>query len=492
MAGIDNNTLLYLRGDSFEDLSYNNIDIINNGVNIVDVEDEKFLNFTGGYLKLTLPHTSEDYTIEFDMVFIGDTGYNQFGMTDFNGANSLIDVDGDGDDILRVMGLQTTYVPKKHSNILVHIAGVKKDGIGYVYIDGKLSTQSESPRNLFFNILFGSHPSNYELHKFNANLKNLMISNIARYTEDFTPPTRPYNSITINKTNQTDTNIEFNIEKLGQETINKVEVLVNGTVSETYTDNYDNINYLIDTELCVIGNNDITIRVTFDDTYTEELSLNHKVTVDELPLETPLLDAVERVKLLTKSKQNEKTMLSSILTSKSVEVLEEDKMSDLIGKVDLLGEYDDGKLYLYKDGDECIDLTGGWLKGGYTRGTGTLTKEDDCMELYTNTSANQTVTVLTKNKVNLTGYSKIAYDLTLTASPDAEWSNVGVTDSVSSTSNNPISSTAFEEGKKYINEDITIFCDISNINSNKYVFVCNNTGVNTTATFKIKNIWLEK
>lgn len=169
------------------------------------------------------------------------------------------------------------------------------------------------------------------------------------------------NVLTINS--HEDSKITFSANDLGLVTINKIDVLVNGIVSQTYTDNYSNLSYTVDKSLYCIGNNNIEIRVTYSqgDDVTETVSeyLTYKYDVSQLPLETPLINTVKRVKLLTKSKQYEKDILSSILTSKNVEVSEEDKMSDLIGKVDLLGEYCP-PLYLYKEGDKCNDITGGW------------------------------------------------------------------------------------------------------------------------------------
>ena len=53
-------------------------------------------------------------------------------------------------------------------------------------------------------------------------------------------------------------------------------------------------------------------------------------------------------------------ILKAKLISKNVEVSDnENRLSVLIDKVDSLGNYDDGKLWLYKDGNEFTDITGG-------------------------------------------------------------------------------------------------------------------------------------
>ena len=114
--------------------------------------------------------------------------------------------------------------------------------------------------------------------------------------------------------------------------------------------------------------------------------------------------------------------LSSILTSKNVEVTEEDKLSNLIGKVDLLGDVPPPPLYLYKEGDECSDVTGGWEFGymynsayGITE-TPTMKKNTDNIYMQQNqgsTSMGQRTHVITNNKIDVTNYSKLKIVLTI-------------------------------------------------------------------------------
>ncbi|MGM9977825.1 MAG: hypothetical protein ACI33J_03405 [Clostridium sp.] len=68
--------------------------------------------------------------------------------------------------------------------------------------------------------------------------------------------------------------------------------------------------------------------------------------------------------------------------------------------------------YLYKNGDECTSITGGWIKGGYNRGTnGTITKEENCMVLFCpQNNKKNTITISTNNRINLKN-KKIYIDL---------------------------------------------------------------------------------
>ena len=497
MAGIDNNTLFYLRGDSLKDLSPNNISIVNQGTTIVD----NSINLDSGYFTCNTGfkdiNTTKYWTIEWWEYSTGASVGGSFlcnkPFTAGDGGGVIVGYYSNNGFYLGSTaggwnGFDRTSIKDKVLNIWVHWALVRNGDNFVMYKNGVKywnGTSSILPY-AWDNNRFGIgmwYASGGIRFGYKANIKNFRISNIARYTEDFTPPTRPYNSITINKTNQTDTNIEFNIEKLGQETINKVEVLVNGTVSETYSDNYDSINYLIDTELCSIGNNKITIRVTFDDVYTEELSLTHTYTVDELPLETPLLDTVKRVKLLTKSKQYEKNMLSSILTSKNVEVTEEDKMSDLIGKVDLLGEYDDPILWLYKDGIENVvfEILGSGI---------TIDKFH-----FTGSGVYASKKVST-NTIDLTSYKtlKVEYGNCTTTKGTSYYPVIGfgVATTKQTGDNHLTSKTASSSSYPFSNSNSISSLDISNINGLYYIDIYVNSYAGATLDININKIWLEK
>lgn len=507
MAGIDNNTLLYLRGDSFNDLSPNKIDVVNSGVAISNEgafkkcfsfsNSSTFMYFTSNLFNFG----TNDFTIEF-FAYLNDThSYHPLFMSGTSGTReelakcSIYENRIDYAGTLGTSGTNPISGLSNYGSRWIHVAMVRNNDNLKIYLNGESTgdgkTQSYNLQNTRYSI--GKdlwHPNNY----FNGKMYNIRISNVARYTKDFTPPTQPFNSLNINVSNQTDTNIEFNIEKLGQETINKVEVLVNGTVSETYTNNYDNINYLIDKELCSIGDNNITIRVTFDDIYTEELSLTHKVIVDELPLETPLLDTVERVKLLTKSKQNEKTMLSNILTSKNVEVSEEDKMSDLIGKVDLLGDATPPQLYLYKEGDECVDITGGWQ---YYNASSTVTKNGSYMDvkILGSSTVDGCSRFSTVNAIDLTPYSNlyIEYNNVGTVPSSMRPMLLQIRNSKSNANTDIVAEVNGGDAGTTTSNKTIISLNISSIN--KSVYIVDTNGPNSGGQSRIDRIykiWLEK
>lgn len=98
--------------------------------------------------------------------------------------------------------------------------------------------------------------------------------------------------------------------------------------------------------------------------------------------------------------------LSNILTSKNVEVSEEDKMSDLIGKVDLFDEYDPLILYLYKEGDECVGTTGLWKFLSASNFKGSNQKLSDRVRCTVTIGSYTDTMFITNNKIDLSKYSK--------------------------------------------------------------------------------------
>lgn len=84
--------------------------------------------------------------------------------------------------------------------------------------------------------------------------------------------------------------------------------------------------------------------------------------------------------------------------------------------VDVITEYEieiTKKLYLYRDGDECVDVTGGWT--GVSANQVYAYKRDTYMEISTS-SSNGEALLETNNIINLTRYSTlhILYDRTQT------------------------------------------------------------------------------
>lgn len=136
-------------------------------------------------------------------------------------------------------------------------------------------------------------------------------------------------------------------------------------------------------------------------------------------------------------------------------------------------------LWLYKPGDQCVDVTGGWeqyQQSGLDRGT--VRFEDD--GIYTATTTGQTADIATKNPIDLTGIStlKITLDAFEHNSSSLADGYIGVVAS------KPPTMT----GNSYTKfRGTTAELDVSALNGEYYVYY--STGYIVTST--VKNINLE-
>ena len=420
MAGIDNNTLLYLKGDSLTDLSLNNNSITNNSVTVLeDASIGKYLDFNGSNSYLILNNInlfnfgSGDFTIEFYTKF----PYSYMENHHILGKRASASSDhsytvnfGPSSMNFETTGIKLECTMSKFNiNSWQHIAFVRNNNTMYMYLDGKV-VDSKSINGSIHNSsqplkigAVNSSPGGF----FKGCIYNLRISNVSRYTKDFTPPTQPFNTIDIDVTNQTKDKIDFNISKLGQEVVNKVELLVNNQASKTYTSIGD-LTYNIPNNTLAYGEK-VIIRVTFDNDYTEEKEFNYEYKIDNLTTSSSLKELIDRQELLTNSIEVQKNTLKSILESKNVEVSEEeDKLSILIQKVDELSE--SPIKWIYKDGVEKVEITS--FTSGHSDYTYLpITKKEGYIDLSITNRANTFVHLSTKDKIDLTNYSKLKFEI---------------------------------------------------------------------------------
>lgn len=292
--------------------------------------------------------------------------------------------------------------------------------------------------------------------------------------------------------NQTFNDINFSVTCDG--VINKVEVLQNNIVKETYTDSFDNLTYNIDSSLGAIGNNKITIRVTYDDNYIEEEVLTHTVIADNLPTSSSLKDVIDRQELLNSTIEVQKNNLKNILVSKNVEVTEEDKFSDLIGKIN---ELEAKKVYLYKRGDYCEDLTGGYGDYIYDKTRySEFKKNADNMEKYIHIASSSGTYLYnyTLNKIDLTKYSKCKALVSVrNVGHRACQLRLGVYNSIPSGNDNGVASD--NVGKLVSNgvlydAEYNLEVDISNL-SGSYIIADALLNINSSSSMYTHEIWLE-
>ena len=282
MAGIDNNTVLYLRGDSFSDLSPNNHSITNNGATISNsgklgkAYSVKNSKFTVSSLNLGQYFTIESYVYLDSSISSHNTRAllnTSNGTTDngnlllwfyYTGSKHSIELHI-GDHIN--WGTNVIHAISPSFDKWIHIAITRSGSKFTLFIDGiNVGTTSYNMSN-FTHVIFGDIFNATERRYLNGKIENIMISDNVKYTQNFTPPTKPFNSININVTNKDFTKADFNISKLGQETINKVEIVQKDEVKETYIDSFDNLTFNH-------GGKNFKIVVTYDDNYTEEQEIH--------------------------------------------------------------------------------------------------------------------------------------------------------------------------------------------------------------------------
>ena len=281
MAGIDKNTLFCLTGESFNDSSYNNINITSTGLTEANIEDEeiegqtiKCINFntTNGYLTFTLDDSffKEAWTIDWwekdSSTYPGLSGLftnmvassgNYFGIGKYTtGKRTFVNMAENGSYFM-----SNQPIGDDMSDVWVHKA-IVFDGLSTykIYVEGKLyatisnTKKAYSGKNTFQ--MGRWRTEKYALHR---KIYNFRVSSCARYTEEFTP----------------------SIEK-----------------------------------------------------YTEEVK-NH-IVIDALLEDATLIDISNKVKELKDFNIYLKEILATQLVKKGVEVSETDKIQDLVEKISLI------------------------------------------------------------------------------------------------------------------------------------------------------------
>ena len=307
------------------------------------------------------------------------------------------------------------------------------------------------------------------------------------------------NVISINSQNTSSVNFSCNtFDNLI--TITKAEVYINNQLSKSYTSNFDNLTYNIDNSLISIGDNKISIKVTYtqgDEIFeTVEEVLTHTNTVNNLPTSSSLKELIDKQELINEGLGYQIDLFRNKLISKNVEVSEdENRLSVLIDKVDSLGNYDNGKLWLYKDGDECTNITGGWddlllrNQGGTitrTRTNGALSVTANINVLYPTSGG-----FATKNIINLQEYNKLYFMYSHSRNTENYTSHhILGTIKDKSTNNNEQTDKFSARITAKKGDNIIDYIDISNISSSAIAFVTGHNQTNSNIT--VYRVWLEK
>ena len=235
----------------------------------------------------------------------------------------------------------------------------------------------------------------------------------------------------------------------------------------------------------------IDIRVTYDDNYTEEEILTHTVTVDNLPTSSSLKDVIDRQELLNSSIEVQKNNLKNILVGKNVEVAEEEnKLSSLIDKVNELGDAPSPHLYLYKEGDECVDVTGGLVQKYLYNGS--LTKNSNHIYMKGNYGlSGGYATLSTTNTIELTRYTKLCALVDVLSISTRGSFKLYVKQSFG---DKPWDNNLGELGTTQIQNNMLLELDVTNFTGNYFVSFGTDGGSQGSGSVQVNvhKLWLEK
>lgn len=148
--------------------------------------------------------------------------------------------------------------------------------------------------------------------------------------------------------------------------------------------------------------------------------------------------------------------------------------------------------FLYKTGDECIDITGGFISSPYTlAGTSvTVIKNSDNMQLNPNGTGRHT-TLSHNTAINLTKYKSIYFDIEVVSTLGGnQWPRLGL--SVNNNQNDyGVGEVTIENtiGRKLYHIDLTDKTDLAFVKAH---INCGAGAVSPFMNIKIYNIWLEE
>lgn len=208
MAGIDENTLLLLNGETLIDTSFYNIPITNNGVQISTAQ-AKFGNssmYFGGSQFLTFQNLifilgTSDFTIDwweycispeirFSINSLNTAGYSNL-YVGYNKTGIYSTTEVGSWNVLS----QSNAFPTNVNNIWNHFALVRNGNVLILYKNGVNSFEYDSFSPNFVNgdgLCFIGTNRLSDNKFFTGYIDEFRVSNVARWTSNFTPPTEPY------------------------------------------------------------------------------------------------------------------------------------------------------------------------------------------------------------------------------------------------------------------------------------------------------------
>lgn len=351
------NNISYLRGDSYNDLTPNATNrvatnyettISNNGYFGKGIQ----LGSTTGRLTMANGTSgvdwSKDFTIEWWEYSTGassssnpgfflnrvTTGTNQKGLLLGYSSGTQIFMGNSGWN-----GFSGLTFKTKENNVWVHWRLVKSGTTWTMYKNGIshwTSTSSVTPSANDNGYSLGAWYDTTTHVGYNAIISEFAIFNTAICSGAFTPPTKPYTTVYIDKVNMIDNQLIVSVAKDSEaEVIEKVEYYVNSELVGTFTSDFDNLSHYIG---MAYGRNNVEIRAYYYGEYYVSYKFNYIVdTIDKLNSSSSFNDINEKILELSGIYKSLTRQLADILISKNISVTtDEMKLFTLIEKVNEL------------------------------------------------------------------------------------------------------------------------------------------------------------
>lgn len=208
-------------------------------------------------------------------------------------------------------------------------------------------------------------------------------------TVDITSGTKYTKTLLVNEflriVNQNDTQIEISSNGITNYlSINRIDILANSKIIASYTENLDSITYVFDNDIMDLGRNEISVMATCtqngvnatyqlvsDIVYNKVLEIEYFEPISDLPETATLKDVIQRFSAIESVNNALISSLRTLLRSKGLDIGDDERLIDMIKKINYLEDYKHPDLYLYDAGNEHTENSGGWSTFNFYKGQNT-------------------------------------------------------------------------------------------------------------------------
>lgn len=360
--GIDNTTILMLHGDSFEDSSSYENDVINNNTTIIDEGKfgscYKFADKSDITADFILP---KEYTIDFFCKMDKKSKTQRFLEVQSSKDNRFVLYMNNQNNLMFWTSDEKNYTinvndcdAKKFHHIEL---SVDETNTYRVFVNGNLRLTVEKgyavkdPKLIIGSSLYAAD------YGTGAEMDEIRVSNIVMHKEDFEVPTAQYSPIKLNILRSDINSLLFTIKSSFDDLyINSIDLLINDKKAYSFENLYDDtFEYNVDNSKLCFEENTIDIIVDYND--SKESIVRTSIYKDKTLLDVETTNALlvaTNLNVISNSIERYHNKMSNILLDNEVEVEETDTFDDLIEKfVELLA---DNKKSLLELKSRLVDL----------------------------------------------------------------------------------------------------------------------------------------